>query len=59
VLGDAMAMPIGSMVAKFRDEFEAHIEAARQRDPWGSDGYIADGRDGPDPIVLIQGAAGA
>jgi len=25
VLGDAMAMPIGSMIAKFRDEFEAHI----------------------------------
>jgi NADH-quinone oxidoreductase subunit F len=31
VLGDAMAMPIGSMIAKFRDEFEAHIEAARER----------------------------
>ena len=29
VLGDAMAMPIGSMIAKFREEFEAHIEAAR------------------------------
>jgi NADH-quinone oxidoreductase subunit F len=29
VLGDAMAMPIGSMIAKFRDEFEAHIESAR------------------------------
>jgi NADH-quinone oxidoreductase subunit F len=29
VLGDAMAMPIGSMIAKFRDEFEEHIEAAR------------------------------
>jgi NADH-quinone oxidoreductase subunit F len=29
VLGDAMAMPIGSMIAKFRPEFEAHIEAAR------------------------------
>ncbi len=27
VLGDAMAMPIGSMIAKFRDEFEEHIEA--------------------------------
>jgi len=26
-----MAMPISSMVAKFRDEFEAHIEAARER----------------------------
>ncbi|MGH2831492.1 MAG: NADH-ubiquinone oxidoreductase-F iron-sulfur binding region domain-containing protein, partial [Solirubrobacteraceae bacterium] len=31
VLGDAMAMPIGSMIAKFRPEFEAHIEAARTR----------------------------
>ncbi len=31
VLGDAMAMPIGSMIAKFRPEFEAHIEAARKR----------------------------
>jgi NADH-quinone oxidoreductase subunit F len=29
VLGDAMAMPVSSMVAKFRDEFEAHIEARR------------------------------
>jgi NADH-quinone oxidoreductase subunit F len=56
VLGDAMAMPIGSMVAKFRDEFEAHIEAARARDPWP--GALADGRDDADP-VLIQGAAGA
>jgi NADH-quinone oxidoreductase subunit F len=31
VLGDAMAMPIGSMIAKFREEFEAHIESARGR----------------------------
>jgi NADH-quinone oxidoreductase subunit F len=29
VLGDSMAMPIGSMIAKFRDEFEAHMESAR------------------------------
>ena len=29
VLGDAMAMPIGSMIAKFRDELEAHIESRR------------------------------
>jgi NADH-quinone oxidoreductase subunit F len=51
VLGDAMAMPIGSMVAKFRDEFEAHIEAARERDPW---------RGAPEPPTpLIQGAVGA
>jgi NADH-quinone oxidoreductase subunit F len=31
VLGDAMAMPIGSMVEKFRGELEGEIEAARQR----------------------------
>ncbi len=31
VLGDAMAMPLSSMVKKFRGEFEAHIEAARER----------------------------
>ncbi|HEY5143722.1 MAG TPA: NADH-quinone oxidoreductase subunit NuoF [Solirubrobacteraceae bacterium] len=31
VLGDAMAMPVGSMIAKFRGEFEAEIEAARER----------------------------
>jgi NADH-quinone oxidoreductase subunit F len=35
VLGDAMAMPIGSMIAKFRPEFEAHIEAARARNGLG------------------------
>ena len=31
VLGDAMAMPIGSMIEKFRGEFEEHIEMARER----------------------------
>jgi len=31
VLGDAMAMPIGSMIEKFRGELEAEIEAARLR----------------------------
>ena len=29
VLGDSMAMPVGSMVKKFRAEFDAAIEAAR------------------------------
>ena len=29
VLGDAMAMPVGSMIAKFRGEFEQHIETSR------------------------------
>jgi len=30
VLGDSMAMPVGSMVKKFRREFEDHIERARE-----------------------------
>jgi NADH-quinone oxidoreductase subunit F len=48
VLGDAMAMPIGSMVKKFRTEFEEHIERRRaERD-----------RAVPDTEpVLVQGAA--
>jgi NADH-quinone oxidoreductase subunit F len=29
VLGDAMAMPIGSMIVKFRDELEAHMQRAQ------------------------------
>jgi len=33
VLGDAMAMPIASMIAKFRPEFEAHMQAAHERAP--------------------------
>ncbi|CAN5506433.1 NADH-quinone oxidoreductase subunit NuoF [soil metagenome] len=52
VLGDAMAMPIGSMVAKFRQEFEDHIGAARERNPYG------DGAPEPAP-PLVQGAVGA
>ncbi len=35
VLGDAMAMPISSMIKLFRDEFEEHIEAARERNGLG------------------------
>jgi NADH-quinone oxidoreductase subunit F len=31
VLGDAMAMPVGSIVVKFREELEAEIDAARER----------------------------
>ena len=31
VLGDSMAMPIGSMIEKFRDELESEIEQARLR----------------------------
>jgi NADH-quinone oxidoreductase subunit F len=29
VLGDSMAMPIGSMIEKLRPEFEEHMERAR------------------------------
>jgi NADH-quinone oxidoreductase subunit F len=36
VLGDSMAMPIGSMVKHFREEFEAHIEEARRRSELGT-----------------------
>jgi NADH-quinone oxidoreductase subunit F len=50
VLGDSMAMPIGSMVAKFREEFEAHIEVARQRNE------LTTTEEAP-PEALIQGAA--
>jgi NADH-quinone oxidoreductase subunit F len=49
VLGDAMAMPIGSMIAKFREEFEAHIEAARAR----NDALTTEVAP---PEALIQGA---
>jgi NADH-quinone oxidoreductase subunit F len=49
VLGDSMAMPIGSMIEKFRDEFEAHIEAARAR----NDAFTTE--EAP-PEPLIQGA---
>src|SRR3954466_15693099 len=50
VLGDAMAMPVGSMIEKFRPEFEAHIEAARQANPFAGD------EAAPDDLALIQGA---
>jgi NADH-quinone oxidoreductase subunit F len=36
VLGDAMAMPISSMIAKFRGEFEATIEEARAANGLGA-----------------------
>jgi NADH-quinone oxidoreductase subunit F len=31
VLGDAMAMPVASMIKHFRAEFEEYMEAARER----------------------------
>jgi NADH-quinone oxidoreductase subunit F len=35
VLGDAMAMPVGSMIEKFRGEFEQWIDDARAANPYG------------------------
>jgi NADH-quinone oxidoreductase subunit F len=55
VLGDSMAMPVGSMIAKFREELEAEIEAARERAATGEvDDVIAigvaDEHAGPVPV---------
>ena len=55
VLGDAMAMPIGSMVKKFRGELEAEIEAARKRAGAGALADViplgvADEQAGPLPV---------
>jgi NADH-quinone oxidoreductase subunit F len=58
VLGDAMAMPIGSMVKHFREEFEAHIEAARERSGLGAAiPQVNRGRQaGPGPMLDPAGA---
>jgi NADH-quinone oxidoreductase subunit F len=40
VLGDAMAMPVGSIIEKFRGELEEHIEAARARAGVGDVGAV-------------------
>jgi NADH-quinone oxidoreductase subunit F len=55
VLGDAMAMPIGSMIEKFRPELEAEIETARERAGAGGLDHVipvgvADEQAGPLPI---------
>ncbi|TMK73877.1 MAG: NADH-quinone oxidoreductase subunit NuoF [Actinobacteria bacterium] len=47
VLGDSMAMPVGSMVEKFRDEFEAAIEAGRAAAPRPLDESTTDARPVP------------
>ncbi|MFL5819563.1 MAG: NADH-quinone oxidoreductase subunit NuoF [Solirubrobacteraceae bacterium] len=52
VLGDSMAMPIGSMVKHFRDEFEAHIEAARAR------GELGTVEPSPEPAALMRDTHG-
>jgi NADH-quinone oxidoreductase subunit F len=55
VLGDAMAMPIGSLIEKFRDELERELETARLRADAGSAGDVlavgvADPHSGPLPV---------
>jgi NADH-quinone oxidoreductase subunit F len=62
VLGDAMAMPIGSMIEKFRPEFEAHMEAARRKNSVELGEVIpaelaSDPHSGPTPIDLSNGQA--
>jgi NADH-quinone oxidoreductase subunit F len=53
VLGDSMAMPIGSMIKYFREEFESHIEKAQARREtdedlhFGADELAAAGQAGP------------
>ena len=51
VLGDAMAMPIGSLIAKFRGEFEEHIEEARMRNGLAMAGPL----DGAESALAAQG----
>jgi NADH-quinone oxidoreductase subunit F len=49
VLGDSMAMPVGSMVKKFRGEFERAIEAARESAPGPLD---KEGERVPPPLAV-------
>src|SRR3954453_19182294 len=57
VLGDSMAMPIGSMIEKFRPEFERHMEEARRRNGIDLNGlepaaFASDDHSGPMPTVF-------
>ncbi|HZO60933.1 MAG TPA: NADH-quinone oxidoreductase subunit NuoF [Solirubrobacterales bacterium] len=51
LLGDSMAMPVGSMIAKFRPEFEAHMEKAVLRQ---AAGRVGDGTESP---ISLSGEA--
>jgi NADH-quinone oxidoreductase subunit F len=53
VLGDAMAMPIASMIKHFREEFEAHIDEARERAGLGAANpqFNRDDYAGPTPAL--------
>jgi NADH-quinone oxidoreductase subunit F len=57
VLGDSMAMPIGSMIEKFRPEFEQHMEDARRRNGIDLGGIepaslASDDHSGPMPTII-------
>ena len=57
-----MAMPIGSMIEKFRPEFEAHMEAARRKNnvelgEVEPARLASDPESGPTPIDLSNGQA--
>jgi NADH-quinone oxidoreductase subunit F len=61
VLGDSMAMPIGSLIEKFRPEFERHMEDARRRNHTELNGVdpsslASDDHSGPMPTILESGA---
>ena len=52
LLGDSMAMPVGSMILNFRQEFEDHIEKAARLQ---ADARVSDGTGGP---ISVSGEAG-
>jgi NADH-quinone oxidoreductase subunit F len=60
VLGDAMAMPIGSIIQRFRDELEEHIERARaqaDRELAALDGNASGTAPTGQEALVAQGAA--
>ena len=64
VLGDSMAMPIGSMIEKFRPEFEEHMERARREKhpgeaPLGIEDLASAPHSGPVPVLLDGDGAAA
>jgi NADH-quinone oxidoreductase subunit F len=48
LLGDSMAMPVASMIKKFRPEFERHIEKAALRQ---AEGRVGEGTELPVPLT--------
>src|SRR5437763_848963 len=61
VLGDSMAMPIGSMIEQFRPEFERHMEEARRRNGIDLNGLepappASDDHSGPMPTIAAARA---